>query len=466
MALHIGLSIGLHQIRACLIESSIKGWRFLEYREIELGEERDQDFVSALKQLFTEEERLVGNFYCLLPGDDVYYRILETPFSDALKTLKTVEVELDSSLPLALEELVVTFTPASSLNNTNRVFGYGIKKERVRQVLADLKEAGIDPYILDWDAVGLGIFSERIVPQEGKIILFLNIENDSFQMCFCSSEGIELARSVKAGSDKVADEIRRSAKFLLATSGRELNRILISGVVDVDSLSKSLEEELDISVDPLRLTSFYDELSQLPVSKESSAVIPISAAMRGIFRKHISGNFRTGEFSYKKSLAELRSSMVFAGGVAILLLLLTISDIVYKYLDRKRTYNELQAEITKVCSEFIKGYAPDMDCGKEMRKLFAGGSSRLYSNVKVIDMLRELSVRINRNLIVDVTEITAEGEKVKIKGKAASLETIDKIKTELSRSNYFASVDVLESRQDIDGSSFNFTISMILKGET
>jgi hypothetical protein len=146
-----------------------------------------------------------------------------------------------------------------------------------------------------------------------------------------------------------------------------------------------------------------------------------------------------------------------------MLIVLTIGDIIYKYIDRKKVYNQIQSEITKVCSEVIKGYAPDIDCAKEMRKIFSRNNALMYSGTRVIDMLRELSIRISREITVDIQEITEEGEKVRIKGKAPTLDMVDRIKTELSKSTYFANVEVVDSKQDIDGKSFNFILSLILK---
>lgn len=467
MALRIGLSIGESYIKACLIETTVAGWKFLEYRDfIFESNPTDDDYIRALKELFSEEERLSATFYCTLPGDDIYYRLIENPFSDALKTQKAVEVELDSALPIPLEELVVTYSPLSIIYSMRRVFGYGIRKEKLKHYIEILNSSGIDAYILDWDAISLYTLSTKIKPDDDGIVLLVNIERERAQLCFYSKEGLELARSVKSGGMEIVDEIRASMRLLRHLTGRELKKLFVSQGSTSESVAHRFSSELGITSEPLNPVRFFNELEQLPVSKEFSVVLPFATVLRSVHRKALAGNFRTGEFSYRKPLEEIRSSLLIAGAVAGLLIILAIGDIIYKYTDRKKIYNQLQEELTKVCSEVIKGYAPDMDCAKEMRKLFSGNSSRLYSNVKVVDMLRELSVRITQELTVDISEITEEGEKVRLKGKAPTLDTVDKIKTALSKSALFSNVEVVDSKQDIDGKSFNFIINMVLKEES
>lgn len=467
MALHIGLNLGESYIKTCLIETTVAGWKFLEYRDF-FFESRptDDDYIRRLKEIFSEEERLSATFYCTLPGDDIYYRLIDNPFSDAVRTQKSVEVELDSALPVPLEELVVTYSRVSSINSISRVLGYGIRKEKLKYYLEILNSSGIDAYIVDWDAVSLYTLSTKIKPDGDSIILLVNIERERAQLCFYSNDGLELARSVKSGGLEIVDEIRASARLIQQLTGRGLRKIFVSAGSASDSIGQRFSSLLGISSEPLSPVRFFNELEHLPVSKEFFSILPFAIVLRCLYRKALAGNFRIGEFSYRKPLEEIRSSLLIAGAAAGLLIILAVGDIIYRYTDRKKVYNQLQEEVTRACSEIIKGYAPDMDCAREMRKLFSGNSSRLYSSVKVVDMLRELSVRITQNLTVDISEITEEGEKIRLKGKAPTLDTVDKIKTELSRSAYFSNVEVVDSKQDIDGKSFNFIINMILKEES
>lgn len=466
MALHIGLNLGESYIKTCLIETTVGGWKFLGYREF-FFENRatDDDYIRGLKELFSEEERLSGTFYATLSCDDIYYRLIDNPFSDAVRTQKFVQVELDSLLPVSLEELIVTYNPVSRINNASRVLGYGIRKEKLKHYLEILNSSGIDAYIVDWDAISLYTLSTKVKPEDEGITLLVNIERERAQLCFYSRDGLELARSVKFGGMDIIDEIQISARLIQQLTSKPLCKIFVSAGSSTGSVVQRFRNLLGISSEPLNPVRFFNELEHLPVSKEFSSLLPFATVLRSLHKKVLFGNFRIGEFSYRKPLEEIRSSLLIAGAVAGLLTILTVGDIIYKYTDRKGVYTQLQEEITRECSEVIKGYAPDMDCVREMRKLFSGNTS-LYSNIKVVDMLRELSVRITSNLTVDISEITGEGEKVRLKGKAPTLDTVNKIKAEISRSSYFSNVEVVDSKQDIDGKSFNFIINMVVKGES
>ncbi len=467
MALNIGLSIGENYIKACLIETTVAGWKFVDYRSLFFeGAPSEDDYIKGIKGLFSEDERLSATFYCSLPGDDIFYRLIDSPFTDPVQIQKSVEVELDTVLPMSLEEIVVTYTRASRINNTNRVFGYGIKRERLKHYLDILDLAGIDAYIVDWDAVSLYTLSRRIKPEGEGVILLINFEKERAQLCFYSNEGLELTRTVRSSKVDIVEEIKRCDRLLQEITGKKLEKIYVSAGGISESAAQKLGSLLGVSSVPLSPVKFFNELEHISISQEFHLVLPFATVLRSIYKRAVSGNFRRGEFSYRKSLSEIRSSMIIAGAVFGILVILTIGDIIYKYTDRKRVHNQLQEELTATCSTVIKGYAPDMDCAREMRRLFAGNTSRLYSNIKVIDVLRELSTRINRDLTVDIFEIIEEGEKVRLKGKAPTLETVDKIKTELSRSTYFSNVEVVDSKQDIDGKSFNFIIALILKGES
>lgn len=467
MAIIIGLHIGESFIKACLIDKTLAGWKFLEYRDIYFETKPDEDdYINALKNMFSAEERFSGVFYTALQGTDIYYRLTEIPFNDTRRIQKTVEVELDSELPIPLEELIVTYTPASRKDTSNRVLGYGIRKEKLKQYLNILGNAGIDPVVVDWDALSLYTYSHKILPEGDGISLIIDVDRDDARLCFYSSGGIELIRSIKINDGEIAGEIRKSERMLWNLTNKKIQRIYLSAGSNSAEIAERTGREMDIPVEPLKPSRLFPELEQIPISKEFNAVLPVAVALRGIYRKTLAGNFRIGEFAYRKALSEMKSSLTIAGAVLGVLVILIIGDVIYKYGDRKNVLNRLQSEITKICSGVIKGYAPDMDCAKELRKRYAGNSIRLYSKIKVIDFLRELSIRIPPSYTVDITEITQEGEKVRLKGKVPTLDTMDKIKTELSRSSYFHNVEVVDSKQDIDGKSFNFIINLMLKEET
>jgi len=463
MALQIGLNLGLTSLKACLIEKTVIGWKYLDYREHYFkSNPTDEEYVNVLKGMFSEEERLSATFYCTIPGDEIYYRLVDVGFRDSTRIQNTVEVELDSVLPLSLEELVITFLPAAPSGGTSRVFGYGIKKERLQHYLKLMNSAGIEPYVVDWEAVSLYAYSEKIVPDDG-IVLLVNLEPDRAQLCYYSGSGLELTRGVKVSGIEILNEIRKGLEIVKQLSGKDLTRIYISAGSRSDEVVAKFRELFEVSCEVLNPVRFFPELEQVTVSRDYSLVLPFAALLRSISKRSTTGNFRRGEFAYRKSLTEIRSSLLIAGVVTGMLIVLTIGDIIYKYIDRKKVYNQIQSEITKVCSEVIKGYAPDIDCAKEMRKIFSRNNALMYSGTRVIDMLRELSIRISREITVDIQEITEEGEKVRIKGKAPTLDMVDRIKTELSKSTYFANVEVVDSKQDIDGKSFNFILSLILK---
>ncbi|HEY4715969.1 MAG TPA: hypothetical protein VII00_02580 [bacterium] len=466
MSLVIGISFGDKKIGACLLETFFRGWKFLDFRESEIKNAGSAaEITQILKKMFTPEEVSAGNFLCSLPGMDVFYRAMNIQFSDPVKIQQAVEVEMDTLLPVPLEDIVVTWTNIAKRTVQDNVLAYGIKKEKILYFLDILRAAGIEPIILDWDAVSLlNLLSRLPDSPDGGLTGIIHLEDDRTILCFKSASGPAFARTLRQGAD-LPTELNRTLRSKIDSEKREIRKIFLSGHAErLKVVSRQLEQFFETTIiELMNFSDYIPECSVLRPDIQSKALLPLSIALRRILKKAVGGNFRRGEFAYTASLEEVKTSLAATGIIGCIILALGIGNIIYKYVDRKTVYKKIQSQLSEVCSVSVSGYDPYMDCAKELKKAYMEKLQRRFSRVKAVDILREFSVRVSNAQIIDISEVSMDGEKIKIKGTAPALEIVEKIKNDLSKSELFGLVEIIDSKKSIDGASFGFSLTVTLK---
>ncbi|MBE9573538.1 MAG: PilN domain-containing protein [Proteobacteria bacterium] len=79
---------------------------------------------------------------------------------------------------------------------------------------------------------------------------------------------------------------------------------------------------------------------------------------------------------------------------------------------------------------------------------------------RVIDLLRDISLKIPRSLDVTVSTMVVDPETVKIKGETDTFNTVDIVKRRLEPSEYFGEVTISSANLDRSGKRVQFEIKL------
>ena len=216
--------------------------------------------------------------------------------------------------------------------------------------------------------------------------------------------------------------------------------------------------------------------------KETTMVQSISLAMqaglRGVSYCHLSHlNLRKGEFALVKNLEGLKDNIKFYGAWAAVLMLVLIAQFSVRYWNVSRDADVLQEQIVKGIEDIL----PDIPKGrikngKQALNVIKGRIGEYrdkvnlltsgLKNVTALDVLKEISRRIQPSIVVDVREMSINMNKIYIKGDTSSFSSVDKIVEALRDYEHFSKVEKGAIADAPDGKSKRFSINIVVGEES
>jgi len=501
----IGLDIGDHSFKVVEVRGGLKNLEVVSFAEIPSAEG-----ISNLFKKGAESRALVVT---AIPQASM--RVVSLPFRDERKIEQVIPFELEQHIPFSLEEVIVSWhilgSTASHEGDKSKeatdILAAAVQKTALKEFLGGLSAVGVDPVIVDLDALVPSNLSPMTnIPEAPTALLDIGKSKSSFavfsgkQMCYARimpSGGEELTRSIekKTGlsrdeaesakiqhgleqgeNGKIAGIIRESlegfaiqiSQTLLSVreyTGVSVERLLMhGGGAKLKGLCKFLSEKLDIEVGLLELKlSLPSSLDPIVFGKA------IGLAMRGAGRARGSSNinFRKGEFVYRSPREEISGRIKVAGALIGAGILLGLVSMGVSMVSREMGLEKLMQDEKRIFASTFPDLPVPEDPLDEMQALVsrekAGGASG--STYKVIDILREMSSRAPKEIRVDIRELNIDMTKIRLLADTESLDAVDKIVSELRKADIFSDISVLDTRRSADGNSVNFQLSLSLRAK-
>jgi len=501
----VGLDIGTHSIKVVEVRGGLKKLDIVSFAEVPSAE--------GVTHLFKEGAGSRAMVVTAIPQASM--RVVSLPFRDERKIEQVIPFELEQHIPFPLDEVVVSWHILGSAapqgtdkdRNATGILAAAVQKSALKEFLEGLSPAGVDPVIVDLDAlVPSSLSSITNITDEPTALLDIGKSKSSFtvfsgkQMCFARimpSGGEELTRAIERKTGLLRDEaesakiqygldegedgkyagiIRKSlegfaiqiSQTLLSVreyTGVSVERLLLhGGGARLKGLCEFLSEKLGIEVGLLELKlSLPASLDPIVFGKA------IGLAMRGVGRIKGSStiNFRKGEFIYHSPREEISGRLKVAGaliGAGILLGLVSMS---VSMVSKEMGLKKLMQDQKRIFSSTFPELSVPEDPLSEMQALVSrertGGAGG--STYKVIDILREMSSRAPKDIRVDIRELNIDLTKIRLLADTESLEAVDKIVSELRKAEIFSDISVLDTRRSADGNSVNFQLSLSLRSK-
>jgi type II secretory pathway component PulL len=175
-------------------------------------------------------------------------------------------------------------------------------------------------------------------------------------------------------------------------------------------------------------------------------------------------NFRQGEFVFGKETIEKRNRLVSISLVALLLLGLMGGDFYLHYSQKERHYQELKGELRK---SFTATFPQSKNVSNEVEQARAAitelnrtGGFLGVGEESPLQVLKEISATIPKEVRIDVQELVIDGNKVRIEAQTDSFESVDRIRGGLLKVEAFKEVTVSDAKAAADQSRIGFRIQM------
>ncbi|MBW1859640.1 MAG: pilus assembly protein PilM, partial [Deltaproteobacteria bacterium] len=488
--------IGADYVAAVQITHGLKGHQVTAGDHVMIQEAGGID--EALKSLLEPLDLEGVTCAVSIPGEHVSYRNFQMPFRDKKKIRQTLVFELETMVPVPAEDLIVDFTMVDR-SDQSEILAASVKREDVSKYLAHLQAHGVDPEVMDVGCVPTlsWLLNQGGIPDDGLLLdfghskntmlLFLNrrlalIRTFPFEGSTMQEAGLNETESGFASTES-AKEIEESHLGFLCTQVQNTlhafasqtantvrpERVFVTGIAtshaDIENtLSKLLElpvETIQVTGDPKINLDPNIAQEWNPLFMDNALALAVGEA-----RPKLGFNFRREEFEVNKVYFGRVKGLGKIATVLAAILLLVGVDLGIDYFSLRNQYRTLDQQITEVFKRTLPDVKrivnPVAQMGAEINALKKTASSvpGIGTGTRVLDLLREFSMRVPESADIHVARIVVDPDMVQIKGDTDTFNTVDTIKKGLEPSSYFSDVIISSANLDRSGNRVQFEMKL------
>ena len=468
-----GLDIREDAISAVLVKTGFKGSEIESQIHVPL-QEPGNGIAPALKTIVGELD--IDGAVCVasLPAHRVSFRYISVPFRDTKRIRQILPFELESTLPVPIEDLIVDFQaiqPATDKNRTD-ILAALVEKSHLESYLTVLADFDIQPEIVTCGGYGISRLLIQLpdFPPKGLVV---DIEERRGTIFIVDSRHICLVRPVPINpSAKVSSLCLQITRTLMAykeMSGFDFQpeAVFVTGRGLGDKTMESeMSKILGLPVRRTDLVRDIDDRIKHPASQTWNPLQLDGAVSLALMElKGGKGiNFRKGPFAQKRLWGEYRKRLMTTAMIAGLVLVLTLFNIFYDVYLLKQQVAGLDREITGIFKRTFPDVDKIVDPVHQMRvKIKAVQKSALLPGqtgnpVRTIDLLNEISKLIPKGTDVELTRLVIGPENLLIDGNTDTFNTVDDIKRRLEGGSLFKGITISSANIDRAGKRVRFKL--------
>lgn len=503
----LGIDIGSYSVKVCRFNRQFSHVEVTDFYEQKISQSArlspEEATSAAIKTLLDKHNLEADLVACGLPSQLVSFRIIELPFTNIKKIEQTIEFELESFIPISIDDLVMDYHILSQEGGRSSILVAYIPRSRLIKNLDLLQNVNVDPKYLGINAIDLSHVSLiSMVPQDA-VYVILDIGHQSTNLCVMEGMQLRYVRSFSVGGVHFTRAIQKAFRLSYEKAeGLKLDRGKVSfnddNLDQISSICQEVAEELIVAIRQTHIgyrEMYHDKewmaifltgggarMSGLPELISNSLKVNVShldcldffphkLGQPELFRDIICGslaqalkvihsnksikiNFRRGEFSYRKDFQALGSEIKQLGLWVILVLFLAIGNF-------SAAKFRIEAQLGKTDEVLIESAIKAMPelksqkskTSKKLLKIINSKISELGPQVEAFkeseNGLSPLSVFLELSKVLpkkaevklDIDDFVFNADQVILTGTTDSYEAIDKIEESLSKSSLFENIN-------------------------
>lgn len=500
----LGIDIGSYSIKICEIRRFVREFEVVHFSEhfLEQGSRltHEELVATTLKGILEKNEILPEVVSVSLPAHLLSCRILDLPFTNLKKIEQTLEFELESHIPVALDELLVDYHILSVGEARSTVLAAYVPRARFIKYLEMLKLAGIDPKYVGVDSVDISNVAQvAMVPQEAAYVI-LDIGHSKTNICVMKGEKLNYVRSIGIGGVHFTRAIQKAFKLnydkaeglkldrgRVSARGDDLDQIsrlcqksadelivsirqtylgyrqiypdrdwaaiyVTGGGSRLPGLTEMISSALRLNVGTLDCLDFITHKIKQPEAARDVIATSLAQTLRVIFsNKAVKINFRRGEFAYRRDIKALGSEIKQVGVWFSIVLFLGISHFLFSTTTLNSRIEKANTELVNAAIKELPEFKSQKEKGaKQLLNIINSKIAEIGPQLKALTgtetgalaLLLEISQKVpaTAEVPLDVDDFTYTGDHIHMEGRTNSFEAVDKIKGGVASSPYFKNI--------------------------
>lgn len=455
----VAIDVSRSAVRICAIDATFRKASLTDVTTVELPSDIAKADIWPLVRSHLPPD--IDSVIVSSDGRAASTRALQFPFIDARKVDAAVEFELESVVPYEMEKTGLTWHISRAAEGKTDVLAAMQSKESVRELIAGMAAAGLEPRSIVLPAAALA----ELVPDAPEPTAVIAIGETTTHLAIVH-KGLLFARTLRLGlpggtlQNMTALTREIGTTFHTLAPGVAPTRVLLTGGGSrILGVCDALAERVALPVELLDIALGMSpvELGELGVAPEFAiaAGLAVGALRRG---RHVPLNFRRGDLAYHGDMQVYRGEIVrSAVGVAAVLLLALIGAIVQYTMvsaeDRQLTQGFCNASKKIIGREVcdpnavmaIMRQSPGAADGiivpaYSASSLFAMMSSSLDG---VDTQFAELEIRVDGRIDTP--------DRITGKGDGASFEVVEEVASRLRADHCVKDVDISRQKKTDNG---------------
>ncbi len=439
----------------------------------------ENDLAAALARLLAASGK-PDILVSALPGEFVAKRLLELPFKDRRRLNQVVPFALEEHLPFPVDDAVVAFARLGQEGEQTRVMAAYASRDRIKEHLDLLAQAGLDPKTVTLSALALALFMARSRNGDRGSHLIVNVDQTSASLVLLDDAGTPRAMRTVATA---APGRGATTPLPVAPGAAILNSVrqmMLAHQVEADDavlvltgasaaaprVRTQIAEALAVRVRAAEDLDLGRPFGEAPA--EAARFGGCLAMLIGELPEHPAEllNFRQGEFAFHGRTGDLtpfRLSGALTAGMVFFAL-------VHFGLGLSVELRRLRAINAQIAAVAAPALGPSVS-GSAAREQLHSEVAAMRKQLKLLgesgghgtplDTLYALSHAVGRGLAVEMTDVTIDGGTLKVMGKANSFATIDQLKAALKRSGYFDDIQVTDAKASVEPGKVDFRLTAV-----
>ncbi len=522
-----GIDVGTYSIKIAELESSFNNFELVSfyehpvvYNEVLTAEEA---IAATLEKMAEDYDLAEGQAYTALPGSYTSTRLLDMPFGNAKKVDQTIEFEVESAIPFALEDVVVDYhIVESSKTESTCLLSYAQKQDMVK-FLNIFSGSEIEPRFVGCEPVELGsVMKLGMIQPEGayavldlghtKSNLAIYVGNDLYFSRTLSLGGLHLtqaiaeklqvpvpeaerfkieigqlagdaqdemsrkiSQAIKSVLNRLLIEVKQTFMNIQENEGQVIQALyLCGGTSRLNGIDHFFSYELRKNVSHLDCLDF--SFNKLADSAWCRPIIPLSLALayRGAVGKKLPDiQFRRGEFAYRGDMDQLSGIAKQAAVIGATIAFFVMVSFGVNYFVLNSKLDKFKGSVAEAAGKVLPTTPTRMLESTDSvlsilnSKILEGREVKKEISEKFdnsyLNILKEVSRVLppRDQLKLDIDELSIAGNRLRMEGRTVSFESVDIIKTSIAKSQYFKNVSTGNVTKAADNLiKFNITLQI------
>ncbi len=489
----LGLDIKSDSVAAVLVDSSMKGSQIEAHGFASIQDDvtPDEGISAAITAALENIDLLGTSCVVSFPSGRVSFRNVQVPFKDAKKIRRVLPFEIESTLPFAVDDLIIDFSmlklsiPVEEENSVQKadedspdqtdLLTASVEKNDLRSHLDIFETFKIDPEIVTIAGYATALcltktsgFPENwilIDNEKGKATLYISFQGQIFLVRSFPSHP-EMPDGIENLCNNIEQTILASYGVLPVEFQPEC--AFITGNIPEDAgLCEKISQSLGISVTPLNLA----KSKNIPVPDSRWQPDMLNNALALALNEaegRVGFNFRRDEFALRRQWIEHKASFIKTGVLAGVVMILALFNIAFDSISLGKRLNDLDRQIETVFKTTFPEVKRVVDPVKQMTaKVDEVKKVSLFSQdnqkkVRAIDALQNINSRIPKEIDVKFLRLVMRPEDILISGNTDTNSSVDSIKSGLEKSEIFKTITISSTSRDKKENRVRFKLKVEL----